>query len=457
MPQTALSKHRLIAEEPIFPLLLRFSFPAMLANLSTSLASLADALFLSGMGTSYSGAAGVLFPIFALIQAIGFTLGTGAGSILSRSLGAKDYEKANAVAAFSFWGSVAAGGIICINGLCFRTSLLRLLGANTDILAGALPYATVLFSAAPLMCASFVLSNLLRAEGNVVWATVGTVTGNLLNVLLAPLFLFRYHLGAKGVAWALLIGYAVCLILLLLPYAVRKSRVSLLLKVPGFSFRIAKETIGIGSPSFARQGLATSAAIWLNRAARPYGVAPIAALAIEGRLFLLLYAFCLGVGQGMIPIVGFLYGSGKAERAKTVSRTAMWLCTALLSILSILTGIFAPQIIGFFQSDPEVIRLGSFLLRAQCVVMPLHGIITTVNLYFQAIGSARKALFIAASRQGIFFLPLISILPRFGLLSLLLTQPIADGLTLLPTLCFIKAENEGRSLFPWKRKRPRLS
>ena len=275
-----------------------------------------------------------------------------------------------------------------------------------------------------------------------------------MNLLSAPLFLFRFSLGAKGVAWALLIGYAVCFVLLLLPYLVRKSAVSLLSGSFRSLFRIAKETVGIGSPSLARQGLAMLAAVCLNRAARPYGVAALAALAIEGRIFLFLYAFCLGIGQGMIPIVGYLYGSKQTERAGTVTRTAVWLSTVFLSVLSLPTGIFAPRIVSLFQSDPEVIRIGCFLLRAQCIVMPLHGIITTVNLYFQAIGSAWKALFIAASRQGIFFLPLFGILPGLGLFALLLTQPIADGLTLIPTLLFAGKENRGRSLFSLKRGRP---
>ena len=457
MTQADLSKRYLTSERSVFQLLLRFSVPTTLANLSTSLSSLADAVFLSQMGTSYSGAAGVLFPIFALIQAVGFTLGTGGGSVLARSLGAKDHEKANKVAAFSFWGSVAAGWIICAIGLYFRAPLLRWLGANDAILAGALPYAAVLFFAAPLMCGSFSLSNLLRAEGRVVWATVGTVAGNLLNILLTPLFLFRLRLGAKGVALALLIGYAVCFLLLLIPYFTGKCRVSLLPKTVRSSFGVAKETVVIGSPSLARQGLAMLAAVCLNRAARPYGVAAIAALAIEGRIFLLLYAFCLGIGQGMVPITGFLYGAGKSERAKTVSKIATSFCTALLAGLSLLTGIFAPRIIALFRSDPDVIRLGSFLLRAQCIAMPLHGIITIVNLYFQSIGSAKKALFIAASRQGIFFLPLIWILPRFGLFVLLLTQPIADSLTLIPILFFAKAKSRGRSPFAWNGKRPPLS
>ena len=186
--QIETEKHRFMRESPIFPLLMRMSIPATLANLSTSFAGLADAVFLSRLGTAYSGAAGVLFPIFALIQAVGFTLGTGAGSILSRSLGARDFRKANSVAVFSFWSAILSGTVICLVGLCFKAALLRLLGANEEILAGALPYAGILFAAAPLMCLSFVLSNLLRAEGNVIWSTVGTVAGNVLNVLLAPVF-----------------------------------------------------------------------------------------------------------------------------------------------------------------------------------------------------------------------------------------------------------------------------
>ncbi len=450
--QTAPLKRHLRMDLPSFPLLLRMSFPATIANLSTSVAVLADAVFLSRMGTAYSGAAGVLFPIFALIQAIGFTLGTGAGSILSRSLGAKDFKRANAVASFSFFASLTVGGLICLIGLLSREPLLRLLGANDEILAGALPYASVLFFASPLMCASFVLSNLLRAEGNVIWATVGTVVGNLLNILLTPLFLFCLHSGAKGVAWSLLIGYAASFVLLRIPYRIGKSAVSIRLERSAFTFRITKETLVVGSSSFARQGLAMLAAVFLNRAARQYGAAVIAALAVENRIFLFLYAFCLGIGQGMIPIVGYLSGEGRNDRAKKVYRTAVWFSLSLLSILSLVSGIFAPQILALFQSDPEVIRWGTFLLRAQCVVMPLHGLITTANLYYQTIGSARKALLIAVSRQGIFFFPLLAVLPKFGLPCLLLVQPVADGLSLLPVLIF--AAKEGHFPFVPKRKCP---
>ena len=183
---------RSIAEASIPALFFRCALPGILGALLPPLSGLADNLFLSRLGSAESGAAGVVFPVFALLQTVGFTLGTGAGSILSRSLGAKKRKQATSIASLSFILSLSCGLLILAVGLIFRENIPLWFGANAETLQPAKRYIVGMSFSAPVVCGSFVLGNLLRAEGKTAWATLGTGVGVLTTVLLEALFLFRF-------------------------------------------------------------------------------------------------------------------------------------------------------------------------------------------------------------------------------------------------------------------------
>jgi Na+-driven multidrug efflux pump len=187
-----------------------------------------------------------------------------------------------------------------------------------------------------------------------------------------------------------------------------------------------------GLPSLLRQGLSGIAALLLNHATALHGDAALTAVSVVNRLFLLVFSICLGFGQGLMPVAGYNYGSGNLDRAKKAYRFALLSATGIMLAVSLPLGIFAPSIIGFFRNDPDVIRIGAYALRLQCAVLFTHGIVTCTIMFLQALGRSTPATILAGARQGIFFLPLILLLPtRFGLFGLILVQPLADLLTVI--------------------------
>ena len=437
MRETDEKKEQMLTLAPA-RLVLSLAVPATAALLVSAGCGIVDAWFVSRLGTSAGGAVGIAFAVTALIQAIGYTLGTGAASLISRALGAGDRESACFFASLSFFLSLALGGAVALAGMLRPAPIIRFLGASEGIFPYARAYARFLFPSAPLMCGAFVLNNLLRAEGQVRFAMIGTVAGNLLNVALVPLLLFRFSMGISGASLALLLSQALTFILLLSRYLFGKTRVSLRPRRAAHPFRGLRSLLLIGSPSLFRQGLAGVASALLLRGARRFGDAAAAAVSVNARIFLLLYSFCLGIGQGMMPAAGYNSGAGRPERVLSLSRFSLILATAVMLVLSVPTGILASHIIGLFRPDPEVIRVGAFLLRAQCAVFFLHGIIAVTNMLLQALGKAFPAALIAAARQGFCFLPAVLLLPRvWGLTGLCLAQAVADGLTFLLTLPFL--------------------
>ena len=434
-------------------LVLSLALPATAALLVSAGCGILEAWFIARLGTAAGGAIGIAFAVMALIQAIGYTLGTGAASLVSRALGAGDGESAGFFASLAFWLSLALGGAVTLAGLLFTDPIARFLGASDTVCPFARAYLRYLFPAAPLMCGTFVLNNLLRAEGQVRFAMLGTAAGNLVGVALDPLLLFRLSMGISGAALALLLSQAVSFALLLARYLAGKTRVSLRPRKADRPLRRLRSLLLIGSPSLFRQGLAGVASAMLLRQARNWGDAAAAAVSVNARLFLLLYSFCLGVGQGLMPAAGYNQGAKKPERVLALARFALILATALMLALSIPTAIFAPRLIGLFRPDAEVIRIGAVMLRAQCAVFFLHGIIAVTNMLLQALGKAFPAALIAAARQGFCFFPAVLLLPRlWGLTGLCLAQAAADVLTFLLTLPFLIRTL--RSLGAGKRQHP---
>ena len=431
-------KHRRMLEAPVGALVLRLAVPSTASMLLNSLYGFADAWLLSRLGTSASGAVGIVFSVTSLIQAIGFTLGTGAGSLLSRALGAGRQKEADGWAALAFWLSLLLGGAVTLAGLLTLGPLIRFLGATDTIFPYARDYAVYLFWSAPVMCAGFVLNNLLRAEGRAVFAMSGFAVGNVLNILLDPLLMFGLRMGCAGASLATLIAQSAGVLVLLSAYVLRKSAVSL---TPGNAVRQLRRTGAVlltGLPSLFRQGLAGVASILLTRSARQWGDPAVAAFSVVSRVFLLLYSFCLGIGQGMMPAAGYSQGAGRPDRVRALYRFSLLLASGVMLTLAIPTGLFASRMVGFFRPDPEVVAIGGTILRAQCLVLFLHGGIAVTNMLLQAVGRPFGAALIACARQGLFFLPLVFLLPRaFGLPGLQWTQAAADLLTFLLTLPFL--------------------
>lgn len=434
-------KHHVMTESPIVPLILRLAVPNTLGLLVVSAYSLADSFFVASLGEEASAAVGLTFSLHVLMQAVGYTLGMGAGTLLSRALGRGEEKDAAAYASVATVLALLIGVFITATGLFLRAPLLRFLGASEALLPTALAYVTPLLWSAPAMCTSFVLSQLLRANGRAVASMVGLAVGSLLNIALDPLLISALGLGVSGASVATLISQHVGLFVLLCAFRKRGLHFSVL---EGFSVRrlfLGWKILVAGLPSLFRQGLSGIAAILLNRVAADIGGdTTVTALSLVARIFLLVFSLCLGIGQGMLPVVGYNEGAGNPERMKKAYLFSMIVASTVMLLISIPLFFLSTQILSLFSGDERTLSLGAFALRAQSSVLVTHGAVTCTILFLQAVGRPVLGTVLAAARQGLLFLPLIALLPRlWGVTGLSLTQPIADALTFLFALPFVLA------------------
>lgn len=416
---------------PVNKLILSLSVPTVISMLVTALYNTADTFFVAKLGTSATGAVSIVFSLMALIQAVGFTVGSGAGSLVSRLLGQKQNDRANEIASSGIFAGLFFGTLITVLGLIFLDPIMLLLGSTDTILPYARDYARYILIAAPAMNASFVLNFILRSEGRAKFAMVGIAAGGILNIALDPLLIFTFNMGIAGAAIATGISQLVSFVILLSVFFRGKSITKLSVKHAFTYMKGYWEILKIGFPSFCRQGLASIASILLNREAAVYGDAVVAAYSIVLKLFMLVFSAFLGFGQGFQPVAGYNYGAKLYDRVRASYRFTLILGTVVMTGLGLLFYIFAPQLISLFISDdPAVLEVGVYALRIQCFTMPVVPSIVATNMLFQSTGFAGKSTFLSSARQGVFFVPLILVLPRFfGLDGILFTQPGADYLT----------------------------
>ncbi len=399
----------------------------------TSIYNVADAYFVSKLGTYASGAVGIVFSLMAMIQAIGFTVGMGAGSAISRLLGKKETDKAQKIASSAFALSILSGGAFCIFGVFFLEKLMVWLGATESILPYAKEYARYILYVAPVMTASFVLNNLLRAEGKTKLSMIGILGGSILNIALDPLFIFAFGFGIQGAAAATAVSQCVGFVILLFFFIRKKTILRLSFKNLSADVSLYREFIANGMPSFFRQGLASVSSIALNHVAAGYSDAAVAAMSIVGKVFLMVYCVLIGFGQGYQPAAGYNYGAKEYGRVRQAYRFLMVAGTVGMTCIGAALFWAAPLLLKqFIPEDAKVIEIGIQALRMQCVVMPLLTLGIACNMTFQAVGQSVKATVLASLRQGIFFLPFIWVLPRlFGIYGMEAAQPAADAATFL--------------------------
>ncbi len=416
-----------MTQAPVEPLICKMAVPTIASMLITSIYNMADTFFVGRLGTSATGAVGVIFPLMAVIQAVGFFFGQGSGNYISRQLGAQRRDEAERMAATGFFSAIGAGALILLLGLLLRSPLCRLLGATDTIYPYALSYMSIILLGAPYMTAALVLNNQLRLQGNATYAMVGLMSGGLLNMALDPLFIFVFDMGIAGAAFATILSQLVSF-LLLLGGMFRSGGVRIRWRLFSPSPSRYRALASGGVPSLFRQGLSSVSITFLNAAAAPFGDAAIAAMSVVSRVMQFAFSALIGFGQGFQPVCGFNYGARRYDRVLR----GYWFClkvsTVVLIIFSALGIAFAPQIIAIFRADdPQVIQIGALALRLHCITFPLMGWSMMCNMLLQNIAKTFRASAVAAARQGLFSIPLILILPRLlGLFGVQVCQTISD-------------------------------
>ena len=431
---------RRMTETPIPQLVLSLAAPTILSMLITSIYNLADTFFVGQISTSASGAVGVVSSLMAIIQALGFMLGHGAGTIISRSLGSRDTTAATRFASTSFFTALVFGVVLAVAGLGTLPHFMMLLGSTETILPHACAYARPILIAAPLMISSLVMNNILRYEGKASFAMIGLVTGGVLNIALDPLFMFVFGLGTAGAGIATALSQSISFCILLSMFLRGKTVSQFRLSAVTREARDFGRILLGGAPSFGRQGLNSIGGMLLNLAARSYGDAAVAGMSIVSRIFMFIISVAIGVGQGLQPVASFNYGARKYRRVRQAAIFTIEAAFCMLVVLVGLCWVNGDALVRLFRNDPAVTAVALPAFHYQCLAMLLQPIIVVANMTFQSVGASGRATFLACCRQGVFFIPLILILPRtHGLFGVEICQPIADVLTFLVSLPFLIA------------------
>ena len=405
-----------LTQAPVHRVIITMAIPTIISMLVTGLYNIADTFFVGKIDTQATAAVGVVFSLMFFVQAMGFFFGHGSGNYISRELGARRHENAIKMASTGFFSSFLVGVIVLILGEIFLTPLSLMLGSTPTILPYTEDYMQVILLGAPFLTSSLTLNNQMRLQGNANFAMYGIVTGAILNVVLDPILIFTCGLGVSGAAWATVIGQAVSFVILFLMTR-RGENIAIHFRNFSPSLQRYKEIFYGGSPSMMRQGLACIATMSLNLAAGVYGDSAIAAMSIVGRIAMLSFAVVIGLGQGFQPVCGFCYGAGLYDRLKEAYKFTVTIGTIFLIVLAIIGWMISGTLIGVFRDDPEVIAIGVVALRWQLCVFPVNALILASNMLAQTCRKPWRANILAAARQGLFFIPLIFILPSyFGLL-----------------------------------------
>ncbi len=431
-----------MTETPVPRLVFRLAVPSMISMVVTALYNVVDAAFIGHLSTEATAGIGISFAYMTFIQAIGFFFGHGSGNFISRALGSRRYDDAGIMASVGFFTPLFFGIVAALVGLPLLPRLAVLLGAPTDVVPYACDYMRYILIASPFMMSALTLNNQLRLEGNAKFGMVGIVSGAVLNIVLDPILIFALDLGVTGASLATAFSqfFAWCLLL-----AGTRRDDSVHISISNFrpSWRIYREIIAGGLPSLMRQAFNCIAAIMLNYAASRYSptgqdASSVAAFAVVSRTTMFAFSLILGFTQGFQPVCGFNWGAGNYRRVRQSYLFAFGVSAAMLTVLSTLGFVFAPQIIALFRDeDPILLDIGIHALRWQCVVFPLCTLSTSTNMLFQNIRMTFPATLLSIGRQGLFFIPAILILPHFfGLQGVEMTQAVADMCTFLLSLPF---------------------
>jgi putative MATE family efflux protein len=414
----------------------------MVAN---ALYNLVDTIFVGrGVGSLAIGALAIAFPLQMLIVAIAQTVGLGAGSAVSRNLGAGKIDRAKCVVGNSFFCVITLAFTVSAIGLSFIEQILIFFGATQTILPYAHDYVVVILWGLPFFSFAISSNNLIRAEGNAKAAMISMLIGAILNIILDPIYIFVFNLGIKGAALATITAQF-CSFLFIIYYIYKKDTfLKIKLRHLKPNLEIIKEIITVGLPSFLRLSSGSIATLLVNQSLRFYGGdLAIIILGVVIKITRFLFMPMFGVVQGMQPIAGYNYGARQYDRVLEVLKLTIKVLLIMSSSICLLMIIWPAKVIGIFTTDLEVIQAGMPVMRLLLFSIPILSIQMTGATLFQALGKAAPAIVFSLLRRVLLFIPLIIALPRFtqlGLMGIWLSYPIADILSAVITWFFLRSE-----------------
>ena len=429
-----------LSEDNLNKLLFKLSIPAMIGMLVMSLYNVVDMIFVGkGVGTDGIAGVAVIFPLQMIIGAIGLMFGIGGASLLSRSLGEKNIKKANKTLENVLASVILCNIFVVIIDYIFLDDLLVLFGATGKILPYAKDYLVIILAGVTFQSLSMALNNLVRAEGHSKVAMVTMVVPAVTNIILDALFIFGFNMGIKGAAIATSISYIIGAVLLVGFYFTGKSALSIKFRKPEFDLNILKEIFFIGISAFIQHTAMSVLVVLINRRLAEFGGSvSIAVYGVVMKLIMLIFTPILGIAQGLQPIVGYNYGAGNLIKMKKSLKLAMFYSTLLAIAGAAVIMIFPKSFISFFSDDPQLINGSVYALNFLLLAFPTIGFQVMGTTLFQATGKAFQTFILSISRQILFLIPLIMLLPDYlELKGVWISFPVSDFLAAILTLILV--------------------
>ena len=427
----------LLEEAGVASALLKLGIPTMVGMLISALYNAIDAYFVGGLGMSQMGAVSVVFPIVQIIIGLGMMFGAGASSYISRLLGKGDNEQADKTASTSLFSGLLVGAIIIIGIMVFLDPVLTALGSTETILPYARAYAKIYVTGSIINVFTVMMNNLLTAQGATKFTMIAMLTGSIANVILDPIMIYGMDLGIEGAAIATVISLCINMALYIGYIAKKKGVLRFSVRNIDPSKTIYAEVLKIGIPVLLFQMLASVAMGSINTAAKPYGDYAVAAMGAVTRIMTVVTYVVFGFLKGFQPFAGYNYGAKKYERLKKSIRLCMIWSTVFCIVAAIVLFIFADPIVSLFGTDTEMVDIAAKALRLNAVLFITFGFQMVYASLYLAIGKSLVGSVLSLSRQGIFFFPLVLVLPHvMGLTGVVWVQPMADLLTTILTIVF---------------------
>lgn len=417
--------------------LLKLGIPTMVGMLISALYNAIDAYFVSGLGISQMGAVSIVFPIVQIIIGLGMMFGAGASSYISRLLGKGDNEQANKTASTALFSGIFVGAIIIVGIMLFLDSVLISLGATETMLPYARDYTKIYIIGSIINVFTVMMNNLLTAQGATKFTMIAMLTGSIANVILDPIMIYGMKLGIKGAAVATVISLCINMMLYIGYIAKKKGILRFSIKNIAPSKKIYKEVLKIGIPVLLFQFFASAAMGTINTTSKPYGDYAVAAMGAVTRIMTVVIYVVFGFLKGFQPFAGYNYGAKKYGRLKKSINLCMVWSTLFCIIAAIVLVIFAEPIVSLFGTDTKMIDLASKALRLNAALFITFGFQMVYASLYLSIGKSLVGGMLSLGRQGIFFFPLVFVLPHmFELTGVIWVQPMADFFTTILTIIF---------------------
>lgn len=431
---------------PVRKAVLQNALPAMAAMLMVLIYNLADTFFIGQTHDDLQVAAvSLATPVFLLFMSVGTIFGIGGTSVISRAMGEGRKEYAKKVCSFCMWSCVGVGIAMSALFLIFMKQILTFVGASADTWEHAKTYLTIVSLAGPFVLISNCYSNVIRAEGRSGKAMMGQLIGNLLNVVLDPLMILGFHWNIAGAAVATVIGNMVGAVYYIFYFLHGSSALSISLKDFSVKEKIASGVLTIGVPAALGSLLMSVSSIIMNAQMAKYGDMAVAAAGVAMKVTMMTGMVCIGLGQGVQPLLGYCVGARKWNRYKSVLRFSLIFAFTLSTALTAICYIFTDQIVSVFLTDAAAFEYGASFSHILLCTSFLFGVFYVITNALQACGAAAESLIVNVSRQGIIYIPAMFLLGAlFHETGLIWAQPVADVLSL--TLAIILYRQKSRKM-----------